>query len=342
MWKPNEYSLNVTELMSHGLKRLGHKRVKIQMDKEHTVESVMRTLEGVDVAIIPASDLCHPRKPNFSTQSFMEALNQAKCKVVIDLNDEPRIHPDLEEIVFPHYRRMVWPGSDKYLHKWTRCERIIHEPIVGEHYCYHRDPQKKKYDVIFNGSMYGFRVDFIKALSTRLGPDVNFKICSKQVNGKGIDPRHWFGNGMHFLTHEQLNDVYNQAKILLSFGIYADGMNHYSEAQLQEINKSQLEVDIEGNPQLKERNAGYPCRIFSYLGSGGFTLADRRDEQDRFFKDGEEAVSYNSVDECAAKIKHFLVFEKERERIAEAGYERYLAEHIIEKKMERVMAAVLE
>ena len=115
----------------------------------------------------------------------------------------------------------------------------------------------------------------------------------------------------------------------MSFGIYADNTNR---KQRQQFN------NIDENPG---RCSGYPCRIFSYMGSGGLTLVDQRKEQDRYFENGIEAVTYNSVDECVAKIEYYLEHEEERNWIAQAGHIRYLKDHTIEKRMQKVLQEVM-
>lgn len=321
--------LDVADFMAYGCEQLGHSVTKIDWSGRSS-DSILGELSGFDLAFIPIAEVSRPlHRPlgEFSTREFIEGLNNLPCKVVLDINDEPRIHSRLERVIFPYYRRMVWPGTQKYLDKWSNCERVIQELIVGEHYCYAPRALAKERDVVFNGSLYAFRVDFVRALLERLGNGVNFKICSKKV--PEIDSRFLIGNGEKLILHEELNQIYNETKVLLLFGMYADNIDQYSEGQLK---------DIDGQP---ERSAGHACRIFSYLGSGGFTLVDRRMENDRYFREGVEAASYNSVDECAEKIRYYLEHNDEREAIAKAGNERYLKDHTIEIRMKRVLEAVM-
>lgn len=320
----NSPVFDVEEFIKYGCEQLGHTVVQYDW-KTQSPAHILKILSGVDIAFIPVNEVTRGSK--FNNKTFITGLNALKCKVVLEVIDEPRILPKLRKYVLPHYTRMVWPHTNGYLDRYTKCERIISEPIVGEHYCYHLQDEEKKYDVMFNGSIYSFRAAFIRALLKKLGKHINFKIASKKLN-TGINDKYWLNNKRTLLCHPDLNTLYNQSKILLSFGIYADNIKHYGEQQFNNID------------EVPGRCGGYPCRIFSYMGSGGFTLADQRKEQDRYFENGIEAVTYNSVDECVAKIEYYLEHEEERNRIAQAGHERYLKDHTIEIRMKRVLEAV--
>ncbi len=50
------------------------------------------------------------------------------------------------------------------------------------------------------------------------------------------------------------------------------------------------------------------------------------------YKVGEELVTYRSVEDCVEKVRWYLSHEEERERIAQAGRERALADHTWEKR----------
>lgn len=316
--------LDFEEFIAYGCKQLGHEVT--QYNWNQGINHVLEIVSKVDIAFIPAHQLS---KPQFNNKDFIEKLNNCKCKVVLEVIDEPRIIPKMQKSVIPYYKRIIWPHTGMHLDLYKNCEKIVLEPIVGEHFCYQPQNVEKKYDVVFNGSIYSFRVDFLKILISKLRKDINFKIFSKFKN-VGIDDKYWFNKTNTFFNHPFLNTIYNQTKILLSFGIFADNVDHYSEEDLKNIDA------------VSGRSWGYPCRIFSYVGSGGFTLADKRKEIDRYFEDGSEIVLYNSVDECIEKIEYYLEHEKERETIAKKGHERYLKDHTIEIRMQKVLEAISE
>jgi len=68
-------------------------------------------------------------------------------------------------------------------------------------------------------------------------------------------------------------------------------------------------------------------RVWETIGCGTFLLTQRKDFIEDFFKDGEHLVLFETPEDCAEKIKYYLAHEKEREKIAKAGYEYGLTHH---------------
>lgn len=66
----------------------------------------------------------------------------------------------------------------------------------------------------------------------------------------------------------------------------------------------------------------YSMRTFEIPACAGFMLAERTPTHCELFEEGKEAEFFESVDECADKIRFYLSNESVRRRIAQAGYER--------------------
>jgi len=66
-------------------------------------------------------------------------------------------------------------------------------------------------------------------------------------------------------------------------------------------------------------------RSFQIPASGGFLLAEDTPGHREMFTDGQEAVFFNSIDDCAEKIRRYLPDEEARLRIAKAGQLRSAA-----------------
>jgi spore maturation protein CgeB len=65
-------------------------------------------------------------------------------------------------------------------------------------------------------------------------------------------------------------------------------------------------------------------KSFEIAACGGFLLAERSAGHAERFREDEEAVFFTGIEECAAKIRHYLPDEAARERIAAAGHARAL------------------
>ena len=66
-------------------------------------------------------------------------------------------------------------------------------------------------------------------------------------------------------------------------------------------------------------------RCFEITGSQGFLLSERTEALREYFVEGEEAVFFSDMSECAEKIRRYLPDEAERNRIARNGHARAVA-----------------
>lgn len=83
------------------------------------------------------------------------------------------------------------------------------------------------------------------------------------------------------------------------------------------------------------------ARCFEVPGAGGFLLTEAVQGIDRFYLPDQEIATFGSDDELARKIAHYLAHPAERDRIAQAGYQRTLREHTYERRLEAVLAFTL-
>jgi spore maturation protein CgeB len=78
-------------------------------------------------------------------------------------------------------------------------------------------------------------------------------------------------------------------------------------------------------------------RTFEIAACGGFQLADRRSEMKGLFKEGEEIVFFEDLEDLRKKINHYLENPEERHRIAEKARQRVLREHTYENRMKDML-----
>ena len=85
-----------------------------------------------------------------------------------------------------------------------------------------------------------------------------------------------------------------------------------------------------GTPQIK-------ARPFEILGCRTFLISGFADDMDRYYEDGKEIVYYNgTITDLVQKIEYYLARPEDRERIAQAGYERTLREHTYEARFRNI------
>ncbi len=72
--------------------------------------------------------------------------------------------------------------------------------------------------------------------------------------------------------------------------------------------------------------------------SGSLYLTHDNPDLRLVYKVGEEIVTYRSMDDCISKVRWYLSQEKARERVAQAGRARALADHTWEKRFRDLFA----
>jgi ubiquinone/menaquinone biosynthesis C-methylase UbiE len=74
-------------------------------------------------------------------------------------------------------------------------------------------------------------------------------------------------------------------------------------------------------------------RLYEATGCGALLLTDYKPDIGRFFKPGEEIVTYSSVEECRELIRFFMENRDRATAIAEAGRKRTLQDHSYRQRM---------
>lgn len=90
------------------------------------------------------------------------------------------------------------------------------------------------------------------------------------------------------------------------------------------------------NITLRSIHSGIPLRVLDIMACGGFVLTNWQPEIAECFADGQDIVTYRSLDECMDKAAYFLEHEEERRTIASAGQRRVKELFSYEKGLERL------
>lgn len=178
-------------------------------------------------------------------------------------------------------------------------KNVIKSQWACNHFSYKKLDLPKKYDVTFVGQPHGERREIISAL-----------------RDAGIDVKVW-GTGWETgrLTQEEMIKVFNQSRVNLNL----------SNASVLGWRHRFMRWKNRGGDQIKARN-------FEILGCGGFLLSGMAENLKDYYEIGDEIVCFKNVRDLIKKIKYYLIYEEEREKIAYRGYERTLREHTYERR----------
>lgn len=81
-------------------------------------------------------------------------------------------------------------------------------------------------------------------------------------------------------------------------------------------------------------------RTFETLSTGSFLLTNWIPTLGDLFEDGKHLVTYKTLDEMVEKTKYYLEHGDEREKIAKAGHEEFIAKHTYKHRVEKVLEIV--
>lgn len=158
----------------------------------------------------------------------------------------------------------------------------------------------KKYDVSFIGQKHGIRPNIIK-----------------ELNNAGI-------------------------KVDL-FGDYWDGHPDWrgrlpdTQTVSRTINHSRINLNLQ-NPWQPGTPQQIKGRMFQIPQCGGFQLSTPADDVESYFEPEKEIVIASTMSELVSKIKFYLENSDEREKIADAGYERMMRDHQWSNRFEELFS----
>jgi spore maturation protein CgeB len=78
-------------------------------------------------------------------------------------------------------------------------------------------------------------------------------------------------------------------------------------------------------------------RTFEIPASRSFELVNYRKEFHDFFVDGKEIVMYHDEKDFREKVEYYLTHDEERNKIAQAGYDRVMKEHTMRHRLETLL-----
>ena len=95
------------------------------------------------------------------------------------------------------------------------------------------------------------------------------------------------------------------------------------------------------NITLRSIQNGIPLRAMDIMGAGGFLLSNYQSDFSMHFREGQDYVCYDSMEDMMQKIDYYLQHEEERQAIAQNGHAAVCAEHSYDKRFAE-MLSILE
>lgn len=116
---------------------------------------------------------------------------------------------------------------------------------------------------------------------------------------------------------------------------YCGSVDYWSEMpKVFRMSKINLNFTI---PNIK---SGIPLRIWDVLGCGGFLLTNYQAEIPYYFKEGEDLVCFDSLEDLCEKVGYYLEHEEERKRIAWNGYHKVREKHSYIERIRTILDTV--
>ncbi len=124
----------------------------------------------------------------------------------------------------------------------------------------------------------------------------------------------------------------SDTKGLLALNIHNHGMVDYHTQMPLVFAGSRINLNI----SLRSIHSGIPLRVLDIMACGGFVLSNWQPEIADYFEEGEEIVTFDSVEDCLEKIAYYLTHEEERSRIARNGRRKVQKEFSYKTGLERL------
>ena len=116
---------------------------------------------------------------------------------------------------------------------------------------------------------------------------------------------------------------------------YCGSVDYWSE-----MPKVFHESKINLNFTIPNIKSGIPLRIWDVLGAGGFLMTNYQAEIPLYFKEGEDLICFDGVEDLADKAGYYLEHEKERREIAHNGYEKVKQHHSYVNRIETILETI--
>lgn len=130
--------------------------------------------------------------------------------------------------------------------------------------------------------------------------------------------------------------VYSNSNLSDLIRVRAMGSVDYWSEMPKVFHESKINLNFT-IPNIK---SGIPLRIWDVLGAGGFLLTNYQAEIPLYFKEGEDLVCFDGIEDLKEKVGYYLKHEEERKRIAENGYRKVKTYHNYRNRIQTMLDTV--
>lgn len=219
---------------------------------------------------------------------------------------------DISKTIEDYDYRFMFERTDVDKLKEKNIKAYFLPMAVDQNNYYSLNKKNREIDVVFIGSLYDGRKEFLEKLSSEF-KNYNIKVFGQYLDiKKPITYFKYYVLGFNkiftnkIVTPNEVNKIYNNSKIAINI--------HHNQSK-------------------------YGCnpRVFEILGSKTFQIVDKNNFVTDNFEVKKEIITFEDFDDLKCKIKYYISNEKERNEIVKNGYKKVRKLHTFDNRIFDVM-----
>jgi len=316
----------------------------------------LKRLSGIEVSYFPFERILQVGKLQFN-QELLETVKREKPDLLFVFMVSDEFDPRVLDEIRRHTTSVAWFADDNWrFYNYSRIWAPLFTWAITT-YSWMPELYRKIGQPNVIRSQWAADVHTYKPVSSvKIGkrPEVTFvggwsnprARLVKELEGAGITVS-VYGSGWSGgrVSDEGMMNLFTQSKINLGLNPAPGYLNKNSLGRLlfrRSLDRIVPDFHIwrnfqswlrRGIPQIKARHFEIPA-------CGGFVITSPADDLERYYVPDKEIVLYRNVPELVEKIRYYLAHDKEREAIAEAGYQRTLRDHTYEKRFSEIFRRI--
>jgi len=229
-----------------------------------------------------------------------------------------------------------WVSTDQYsaLKDYVKIgyKNVVVGGLACNHFLYKPLNLSKIYDVTFVGQPHSDRKKIVDKIR-RAGIKI-------ECFGRGW-PR---GK----VSQEEMIKIFNQSKINLNFSACSGKVSFLKGVGRIFGGRKKGKVEFKDPKKwldnfktfLNRRKNEIKSRNFEIPGCGSFLLTGPAEGLENYYDLGKEIICFYNVKDLINKIRYYLQKDREREKIAAAGYKRTMRDHTYEKRFNKIFKII--